>query len=938
MGQIRSPLRIYLLCSLLIVVSICLFWWKVTLLGLTPSIKDPGHMYEDFFSMIPAWKLIFTMIRSGHFPLWSPYSQAGMLLLADQHYTIAYPPIWANLFFNPQISFSLIILLHLFISSVSLYFLMSRLGASPPAALCAAFIYVFSFPVTYGFLLYGAMWAWHWLPLILLLTVLYLDKGKRVHCLLLAVVWYMQMCTFIQSSYNLSILFAAFTIFYGVTVSRRRTGWLRLWVRFGAISIAIVLGSCLAAIHLIPLFEFSTLWKYRQFSYEEAAFLSLHPRSILESLLSVKKHQYGSWVLVSFMGTVGVIFSLFAVIRSPKNKAVLFFAPAFVIACLLALGKHTPLYQIFYCCFPGASFFHHPTRFLMAVPICLSIVAGFGIQRLIISRREGGKRANLLLIAALFFLFTVACAGKRFDIKGLSSVPLALSTLQDLSVYSLAVLAIAFIFLRGHIKKGWLAFGLLCLIFVESYSNTGELEYFDAGKKYSTPRTVRFLRKNAGLDRFITYNKQVYHYPPRFMDDDSVPLVYPELSNYFQVYDIQVRGPLQIRRYADLIKAINKDYEFVLEAIHYTPRIRDFTSGIIDLFGVKYIVSKGKLEVPEKMLYDTYWETTVKKGKPAIIPVQKRVKTGRVLLKSYLEMASEIGQGQEVALASFWSGDEKVAERPLLAGIHTAEVFRLNDPLRKESVRHSKADEWESWEEWTGEGKKMTGSFYRTTLDLEPAVEFDRIEIRYVHNEGLLRFTRIYFEPEDREHAAREIKRRFLPVFEDEAHDIIIYENEDVLPRAFLVGNIEVAKRAEDALEMLLDGGLNLFETIIIEEEPPASFSHREKKNTPPGEVEIIRYSPNRIEMRAMAKEGCFLFISDVYYPGWETTIDGVKTKTYRADYAFRAAYVPAGKHEVVMRFRPRSFMIGGLISSVSLAVILAGLAVELTWVCRRRD
>jgi uncharacterized membrane protein YfhO len=48
-----------------------------------------------------------------------------------------------------------------------------------------------------------------------------------------------------------------------------------------------------------------------------------------------------------------------------------------------------------------------------------------------------------------------------------------------------------------------------------------------------------------------------------------------------------------------------------------------------------------------------------------------------------------------------------------------------------------------------------------------------------------------------------------------------------------------------------------------------------------------------------------------------------------RADYLVRAVRVPPGRHEVVMRYRPASFAVGGGISLVSLAA--------LAWVLRPR-
>jgi hypothetical protein len=914
---------------ILLIAAICLYWWRVTLLGLTPAIRDPGHLNEDFFSMFPAWKLIFSMIREGHLPLWSPCVSGGMLLLADQHYTIAYPPIWVNLFFSPAVSFALVMMLHYAVAAVSLYFLMKRLGIAPIAAFFSSCVYVFSFPVTYGFLLYGGFWAWHLLPLLLFLAVCYLDEGRRGSCLFLALVWQMQMCTFIQSSYNISILFAAFVLHYALAVVRRRLGWPVACRRLAGIGAGVALGTCLAAVHLIPLFEFSSLWQYRPFSFEQAAAMSLPPRMALELLFSARKFHQGWWALVSYVGAAGVVFAVCAAAREWRNSTVRFFAAVFAVAYVLALGSVTPLYRLFFTWFPGAHYFHHPMRFLWAVPLCLSVLAGFGVNRVVCRAREGNKGGDLALCACLAALCAVLYAGKRYHFPWIEGVPLSSVAVRQTAPYYFTALVLGIAALSGRCRGNLAAAALACLVVFESYQNAGSIEYFDAGSKYAVPDTVRFLKREAGLHRFVTYNQRVHDYPPRFMDADSVPLIYPELSNYFQLYDIQCRGPLHIRRYDSLMKALGRGYEFVLDLVAYNPRVRDLGSPVLDLFGVKYVVSKGELDVPRRMLYDLFGETSARRGAPVVISAREQITADQIVIKSYLEGAADAVQGQAVALLSFWRDGRRVAEAPLVAGVHTSEVFDLNDAQRRGAVKHGKADAWETWKEWTDEGHAMTGAFYRGIVDLGREVSFDRMDVHYLPDGGCLTFTQILYRPGGWRKTLDDMRRRFRPVFRDPSRDIVIYVNTDALPRAFLVGEVEVARSGEEALERLLDGSVHLSERVILEEDPPPWFVRAHGAAPFAGEAEITRYSPNRIEFESRANAPSFLFVSDIHYPGWETLVDGAPAKTYLADYAFRAVPLPPGGHRVVMRFRPWSVALGAGVSLVAALILVAGIIAE---------
>ena len=68
--------------------------------------------------------------------------------------------------------------------------------------------------------------------------------------------------------------------------------------------------------------------------------------------------------------------------------------------------------------------------------------------------------------------------------------------------------------------------------------------------------------------------------------------------------------------------------------------------------------------------------------------------------------------------------------------------------------------------------------------------------------------------------------------------------------------------------------------------------------------------------------------LADVYYPGWELTIDGKPAPIYRVNGAMRGAAVSAGRHRLVYTYAPRSFRVGRLVSIAGLAgLLLLGLA-----------
>ena len=75
------------------------------------------------------------------------------------------------------------------------------------------------------------------------------------------------------------------------------------------------------------------------------------------------------------------------------------------------------------------------------------------------------------------------------------------------------------------------------------------------------------------------------------------------------------------------------------------------------------------------------------------------------------------------------------------------------------------------------------------------------------------------------------------------------------------------------------------------------------------GQITHISYAPNELKYQAeMNKEGLAVF-SEIYYPeGWTATIDGNETEILRTDYLLRGLLIPAGTHEIVFKFEPKSY------------------------------
>ena len=166
-------------------------------------------------------------------------------------------------------------------------------------------------------------------------------------------------------------------------------------------------------------------------------------------------------------------------------------------------------------------------------------------------------------------------------------------------------------------------------------------------------------------------------------------------------------------------------------------------------------------------------------------------------------------------------------------------------------------------------------------------------------------------------------------VFPQEEYSLIyqktpwqIYKNNDALPRFFLTDSFIVEKDKEKIISKLYDYKRDA-KTVILEEDLNIPIQKGK------GKVNLIEYSPNKINFSVDTQSNNILFLSDSFFPGWKAYVDGKETKIYRANYAFRSIFVPSGKHTVMFSYNPKSFYIGTSVALVTIMVIMLYIAIN---------
>jgi len=163
---------------------------------------------------------------------------------------------------------------------------------------------------------------------------------------------------------------------------------------------------------------------------------------------------------------------------------------------------------------------------------------------------------------------------------------------------------------------------------------------------------------------------------------------------------------------------------------------------------------------------------------------------------------------------------------------------------------------------------------------------------------------------------------KFKLVFEDKT--VQVYENKNVLPRAFLVHNVVTKNSDQGIIDQLLDPKFDLTKSVILEEEINLA---KTEFNLKKDKVLYLNYGQNSSVIKTNSEADGFLFVADSFYPGWQMKLDGGATKIYRADFTFRGVLVPAGEHLVELTYDPLFFRLGSFIS-LSTSVIIIGIII----------
>ncbi len=148
----------------------------------------------------------------------------------------------------------------------------------------------------------------------------------------------------------------------------------------------------------------------------------------------------------------------------------------------------------------------------------------------------------------------------------------------------------------------------------------------------------------------------------------------------------------------------------------------------------------------------------------------------------------------------------------------------------------------------------------------------------------------------------------------------VVYRKDTALPRAYVVGRVEVVPDSL-AVNTLLSEQFDARTTALIAE--PLAAGATVQANAQ-GSVRWLERGNAVQRLQVNATAPALLVVLDNYYKAWHAEVDGAPAPLLRANHTFRAIAVPAGQHEVIMRYSAETVRASAFTSGFMLLLLTA--------------
>jgi len=822
---------------------------------------------DPFYQYYPFRNLIAESLREGKFILWNPYIFGGHPMMGDLLAQTFYPPnILGALLFPLARAWVFLIWGHMGMTGVLMYGYLRSMSLKPTSALLGAIAWMLNAVTIVWLETPHFLSTIAWLPGIFW-SLNVGKKHRRWSAIAGAGVMYgaLVLAGQVQYAIGAAWLIGVWGAFHAAMESMRQRR-ITPWPLVAALVVGI-LGLGIGMIQLAPAFEF--------IQQSHRANPSLSPPQTRWPLYRIitlwMPDFYGNPVRSSwwrdfniaetsvYLGIWPFILSLCTLAWSKRLDG-RFWGIMLLVMLLVVLG--TPAAYLM-SWMPGMPYVHLK-RLLILIPFIGSIAAAFALDtaRNYLQEQPGRVWATLAIVISLLIV-----------VSGVVILP-QLEQVAEQSEYILPqVITLALLLVVG--LGGWglirkhPTWGTMLIIAVTCADLTIWGMPFNPVNSldilYPENPITDWLRQDPGLYRVLPLHSDRVVFGP----------------NVLSVFGFQEPGGYSsqvVARYRDLGKAIHDQVDMQWMAVNRNMLVHSEFDPLFSMLNVKYVLSS--YQRPERITVEVTSE-----GCSIGVPLhQKELVTQEFMVANpglnRLDLKFESVENLDQATLRFWLWRHHV-DGELIANI----PFDIK--------------------EISTEGEKFffflpvsdsAGETFVWGVELADAEETATLALCGTDGGHNLSFSAY----------STQLK------FADTIQGVWIYENPNVLPRAYVSHHVE-AVTDEEALARIRSREFDPWHSVSVS--LPISPELQVLTETPRlsslSPANVVEYNPHKVVIDVQTVLPGVLVLSDAWYPGWYATVDGQSTEILRVNYALRGVYVEGGAHRVEFQFRPSSLYLG---------------------------
>jgi hypothetical protein len=407
----------------------------VALIGLVSVFLAPSLFLGEVFYLKDALHWFYpsrlywrSRVLDGDFPLWIPELDMGSPFLADPGNSALYP-LNVILFLPAPACVGQFLVMHVILAALGTFALLCALDVRPVAAFTGAVGYALG-----GYIL-SMTWSGlyllsvAWMPLVAYLSVRVMRFGRLRDVVFLGLAIGCQ----ILSGEVQGVAFTALVVF--TLLFAEVCAWRRRVVTMLRVAGAALIALGLASPQVLPTLDLlGTSVRAGGIPLEVAQHWSFHPLRLLELVVpwlfgdpsNFQEHYLGyfmqseggdlrrfPWMLTPYFGSVSIVLALMGMVfaRSQHRRLTLAMVSVGVLALLLALGRHTPVFRLFFVHTPGASLFRYPEKYWAIVAFVAPCLAAVGLDAWIGAIEGGQRRPIRAMGAAVASIFLALAVG-----------------------------------------------------------------------------------------------------------------------------------------------------------------------------------------------------------------------------------------------------------------------------------------------------------------------------------------------------------------------------------------------------------------------------------------------------------------------------------------------------------------------------------------------